>query len=511
MRTMHKWLGSLGFWTISSLGQLVGCSDNAADCKLNLTCTSDGTPYQGGGHTPEECKAPPSNDSSVVSNKCGIFVSSSASDDGNGSMAKPFKSLQAALDKARSTMLRVYACADDGLYAERVDVPAGVSVFGGFSCANGEWKYDAAKKARINPPAPASPDEVQASLRVAGSKATQLEDLRIEAANATLPGGSSIAVIVDGATVNFVRAEIIAGNGATGAQGATPTDDIGPADSDDPAVRGNDGQMACMGGGNGNPGGVAKGNEACAASVGGAGGFGKETGGDNGAEGLPQDPFGSFGFGGAGEGVTSCKSGLDGATGVPGMANIGAQDDGMLDAIRGHVGASGKNGGRGTVGQGGGGGGGAKGSAVCWGASGGSGGAGGCGGYGGLGGASGGSSIGIVSIGATIGFDAVTITSGNGGTGGEGGTGQLGAVGGNGGIGGFGTMAMPSACHGGNGGKGGDGGKGGGGRGGHSIGIAYRGGNVSEMGVTIAPGMPGAGGAGGGAMGGVGASTYAFP
>lgn len=490
---------------------VAGCSSDATDCKLLNTCYSDGTPYTPGEPAPG-CRAVPADDAAVINDTCGIFVSASAEPGGNGTKAKPFKSLAEGIAEAKKETFRVYACAD-GVYAERVELPAGVSVFGGFLCASGDWKYDTAARATIHPAAPGL-DQVQASLRVAGPGTSRIENLVVRASDAIFSGGSSIAVIIDGAAANFARTEIVAGSGAAGAQGGTPVDDIGAADPNDPAIRGNDGQNACMGGGNGNPGGIAKGNEACAASVGGAGGFGKETSGDNGAYGLPQDPSGNWGFGGAGEGASPCAHGFDGANGITGTDGVGAQEEGTLDAVRGHVGAGGKSGDRGTVGQGGGGGGGARGSGgSCWGASGGSGGAGGCGGYGGLGGMAGGSSIGIVSLSATLSFEMVNMTTGAGGEGGDGGFGQSGGAGGIGGIGGTGSSAFmtPKGCNGGKGGNGGNGGNGGGGGGGHSIGIAYKGGTVSADGATISVGSAGPGGMGGGAAGGVMAPMHAFP
>ncbi|MDC3957289.1 hypothetical protein [Polyangium jinanense] len=516
MRTRHAALASLGILIAASFWQMAGCSLAADDCSRNNTCAEDGKPYQGGAEVPEECRALPSAEPSVIKDECGVFVSALAADGGDGTKAKPFKSLQAAVDKARTVTARIYACAD-GDYAERVDVPAGVSIFGGFDCQGAEWNYDTTKKARINPPEPASPDEVQASLRVVGAQTTRLEDLRIEAANATLKGGSAIALIVDGATVNFVRTELIAGNGNDGAQGVTPTDDIGPSDPDDLNIRGNSGQNACMGGAGGNPGGAAKANPICNESSGGKGGNGQETSGDVGGDGIPApnpNPN-NRGVGGLGDtGAGDCETGQPGANGTIGSDGAGGMNDGALDASKGHIGVSGQPGGKGTIGQGGGGGGGSKGKSGCFGASGGGGGAGGCGGNGGFGGMAGGSSIGIVSIGATLSFQMVGITTGAGGYGGDGGFGQAGGNGGNGGNGGSGaTMggATPYGCNGGPGGNGGDGGTGGGGRGGHSLGIAYRGGNVSEAGATITTGTAGPGGMGGGAMGGVQAPLHGFP
>ncbi|TKD07561.1 hypothetical protein [Polyangium fumosum] len=516
MRTRHTTIASLGIVIAAGFLQMAGCSADADDCSVINVCSEEGNPFVVG--PPPGCTDSPSSNPDVIKTECAFFVSGSKGDDkGAGTEAAPFKTLAVAVEAARKNKARVYACGD---YAERVDVPAGVSIFGGFDCQDAEWRYDASKKARINPPAPATPEEVQASLRVAGSKATQLEDLRIEAANATLPGGSAIAVIVDGVTVDFIRTDLIAGNGAAGAQGETPTVHIGPttpADADNDLIRGNNGQVACMGGDEGNPGGDVKDNSICSESSGGKGGNGRTAVGDAGGDGIPApnpNPT-NKGAGGLGDtGAGDCELGQPGANGTVGSDGAGAMEDGALDASKGYIGASGLPGNKGTVGQGGGGGGGSKGKPGCFGASGGGGGAGGCGGNGGLGGMAGGSSIAIVSIGATLSFDSVDITTGSGGRGGDGGFGQLGGVGGNGGNGGGGAPTgapTPPGCNGGKGGNGGNGGSGGGGRGGHSIGIAHKGGMVSDMGVTIMNGSPGAGGSGGNAAAGLNPMTQAFP
>ncbi|MDI1447195.1 hypothetical protein [Polyangium sp. 6x1] len=511
MRTRHTTIASLGIVIAAGFLQMAGCSADADDCSRSNICSEEGKPFVVG--PLPGCTDSPSSNPDVIKTECAFFVDGLKGDDnGPGTEAKAYKTLAVAIEAARRSKARVYACGD---YAERVEVPAGVSIFGGFDCQDVEWRYDASRKARINPSAPASPDEVPASLKIAGGNTTQLEDLRIEAANATLPGGSAIAVLVDSAIVKFARTELIAGSGAAGDQGVTPTDDIGPADPDDATIRGNNGQNACMGGAGGNTGGAAKANPLCGESTGGKGGNGQEASGDAGGDGIPApNPNPSNkGIGGLGDMGQGCDLGEPGANGTSGNDGVGAVEEGTLDATKGYIGASGQQGKKGTVGQGGGGGGGSKGKTSCFGASGGSGGAGGCGGNGGLGGMPGGSSIAIASIGATLSFNAVDITTGAGGRGGDGGFGQAGGAGGNGGNGGNGASgpATPLGCRGGKGGNGGIGGNGGGGRGGHSIGIAYKGGNVSDAGVVIITGTPGAGGLGGGATEGVNATMLAFP
>jgi len=304
-----------------------------------------------------------------------------------------------------------------------------------------------------------------------------VEDVLVKAADSMVPGGSSIAAVVDGATVQFTRCEFIAGNGMAGDKGATPMDDVGPSNPADPLIVGGDGVAACTAVASPNAGGIGKANELCSTSVGGNGGSGDVALGTAGSDGqpLPDPNPDAWGVGGTGAMVAGCKSGQDGLLGAEGAHGAGAAADelGVLSAS-GFIGAAGKDGGDGSPGQGGGGGGGSKGKVGCGGASGGGGGAGGCGGKGGIGGQAGGSSIGVISLNANVTFTDVRLTIGNGGAGGEGGDGEVGGVGGIGGVGGAGANTL-KGCNGGAGGQGGFGGKGGGGRGGHSVGIAFTG------------------------------------
>ncbi|MBK9261799.1 MAG: hypothetical protein IPM54_18605 [Polyangiaceae bacterium] len=505
MRNLQKTLALFGMMVTGSIAQLAGCANDAQDCTLNYeACSTSGSSSSSGViPPPPECAALPSEKPEVIRDTCAYFVGGAkASDDGDGNELTPLKSLQKAVELAaadKTGRSRVYVC---GSVSERIEMTAGVSVFGGFDCAGDEWQYDPNQRATIAPAAPLADAEFQASVRIRGNGTTNIEDVNIEAAAAVIDGGSSIAVIVDQATVHFARANLTAGDAKGGATGATPSDDIGPDNADDMAIKGNNGATACMGGGSGNPGGAAKSNSSCAETVGGKGGNGQDLIAANaGDPGLPMVI--GFGDGGAGEDAMQCKPGDDGAYGENGADATGATGIGEISAT-GYIGMDGATGTKGTAGQGGGGGGGAKGKTNCNGASGGSGGAGGCGGNGGFGGRFGGSSIAIVLLeGAVPKFDSVTIATGNGGAGGPGGIGQFGAVGGNPGTGGSGNMGTKAACNGGRGGQGGNGGQGGGGLGGHSIGIAYKKGATAPdtAGADIQTGTAGNGGAGADAAG----------
>ena len=257
MRNLQKTLAFFGILVTATLGQLVGCSTDAENCNLNYeTCANASGSSSGVVAPPPECADSPSQNAEVIRSDCAYFVGGSKANDSNtGGETDPFATLGAAINAAKTKKARVYLC---GSVAERVDIPAGVSVFGGFDCTAEEWKYDAAQRATISPTAPDADTAFQSSVRIAGTGKTSLEDINIIAANAEIAGGSSIAVIVSDGTVNFVRTNLTAGDGKDGAAGATPMDDIGPDKPDNVAVAGNSGTVACFGGTMGVEGGASK-------------------------------------------------------------------------------------------------------------------------------------------------------------------------------------------------------------------------------------------------------------
>jgi hypothetical protein len=484
-----------------------GCFHFEDDCELAHDCptgatgtsgaaTSSSTGSSGTGGTPTSCV--PSASADPVADSCGTFVSSSLGVDDTaadrGTKEKPFKSITAALNKAN--VARVYACAES--FSESVTISAAVDLYGGLDCKS--WAYvGATTKTKLT----AEADKVP--LMLTGD--ATVEDFAITAADAATDGGSSIAVIADQVKATFTRCALVAGAGKAGLAGTTPTDPVGPMTSDDTDIKGNNGKNACLDTSQ-QFGGSAKENALCPVAnggpLGGQGGVGAALVGGDASGGTPLvagKGLGGKGENGAGwdcsaDGVNGGgQSGTNGAGGTPGNGATGTSALGMLDNS-GYTGAPGQPGGVAPPGQGGGGGGGAKGKTLCAGASGGGGGAGGCGGKGGLGGGAGGASIALVSLGATLSFEKVTIKAGVGGDGGNGGDGQVGGTGGNGGNGGAGSGTL-DACNGGKGGQGGIGGKGGGGRGGHAIGIAYTGAVMpSTKGATFTKGTPGKGGLG---------------
>ncbi|WP_437761671.1 PGRS family protein [Sorangium sp. So ce281] len=488
-------------WGIAASMVVGGCDALSLgltnDCEHLLTCDH----FLGGdaGGTPEGCI--PSELTSAVSDTCGVFVSTGGDDEDAGTKAAPVKTLSVAISRAGEHGSAVYACAEE--FKEAAEVPAGMAIFGGLDCANGWAWVGEEQKTTV------APGEEGIALKVLrGDALVRIEDVSVHAADAEAPGTSSIAVLVDGATAELARCELVAGKGADGAEG-----EDAPSEAPAQASPGNTGTNACSDL-DGTPGpdatlaGGAQVVNECGGelSIGGGGGDGNVTngtGGDIGASGA----LGAAGSGEPAAGDWSCAAGgtgQGGDNGVLGDAGVPGSGLGRLSSS-GYAGVSGGGGEAGKPGQGGGGGGGAKGgAAICpgsvrgAGASGGSGGPGGCGGLPGQGGGAGGASIALASVQGKVTLKDCVLKAGNGGKGGAGGDLQPGGLGGLGGAGGTGVGGSKAACDGGKGGQGGNGGPGGGGLGGPSLAIAYRGEAVKQEGQTmLMPGTPGAGGPGG--------------
>lgn len=460
-----KWLFGLTVG-VALLGA-VGCGVDSGD-------TSTG----GGGAGGAACEDDPA--SGPVVEECGIWVSVSQGDDANpGTPSAPVASLAHAVELAAKGPGHVYACAET--WTDPLVVPGHVRLHGGFDCENG-WAY-LGKERRSMLVTPA--DEIALIVSDDGNGGeTKITDFHIEAADATKPSGSSIAVFVrDQVPLWLYRCEIFAGNGADGLDGdAIDT----PAPAGLPGNVGADACSAAMTKGGAAP------EVACESggtSKGGAGGDSASMSAANGAAGEAATGNPDAGAGGLGEGnAPACTGGKAGAMGTNGAHGLGAAgwvaqstDSGPWPhvgrlTVDGYVGMPGEDGKSGAPGQGGGGGGATFGSvAVCGatqpgGAAGGSGGAGGCGGQGGRGGQAGGASIGVAMRNWIAIFETV-ITAGNGGNAGNGAPGQPGGTGGAGASGGGGSGTIAPGCKGGDGGDGGDGGWGGGGQGGQALSI----------------------------------------
>jgi hypothetical protein len=486
---MHRirWApGLLGFISLAVGVQTLGCWPFDFEERAG-TGGQDGA--AGAPPVPPECV--PSESLTPVSDACGVFVNTEAAAGGKGSKAAPLSGLQEAVTRASETGKRaIYLCAGQ-LFSGAVTVPAGIEIYGALEC-DSDWSYAPDRRSVLS----AASDEIPLKI-TGGDGVSRLQDVEIVAESAQKAGGSSIALMVDGAEAELTRCKVQAKDGKDGESGALFERGVPAAES------GNSGHAACSD--DLVSGGAAKTNTCTGFtsvdSVGGSGGVGRETSGTPGDPGEP----GGVPNGGAGQTATSpCFRGTQGADGGPGGPGDGARGLGRISSA-GYSGSDGGEGKPGISGQGGGGGGASKGGPAAnqcgaimtnGGAGGGSGGPGGCGGKGGRGGKAGGSSIAIVSLNATLSFDRVELATGQGGVGGAGGQGQAGGRGGAGGEGGSNAMraGLNPGCGGGIGGDGGEGGLGGGGLGGHSLGIAFSG-KAPGAGATLtSPGTPGAGG-----------------
>lgn len=462
------------------VGSGVGCGDgNACDYDVCTDATSTasggsgstgsggsgGEGGQGGsGGTDPGCVPSALEGGVPLADTCGVFVDASKRTDGDGTQGKPYTSLTAAIQAGGGKPIFVCAAAT----AARVTgtLASSRDIFGGVDC--GTWTYTGTQ----------SPVEGEANtpaLRIEGADVTsRLEDLAVNAADATEAGAHSVAVQLVGAKADLARVTLRAGKGLAGADGADGGAQVRP----NPDMDGAEGSVA----GTNPPTQAAGGTNTCGAFtlLGGGGGKGGLVDSMPGESGVIGDA-GNGGLPGQGQDMQvnyNCAPGANGG-GFPGddaedgAPGSGGSALGVLGAA-GVTGRDGEDGQGGTNGKSGGGGGGSKASPTVNGAGGGGGGAGGCAGKVGRGGQAGGSSIALLSVNATVGFGAeVVLIAGTGGKGGAGGSGQFGQAGGQGLAGGGASSPVKKGCDGGDGSAGGDGGNGGGGSGGHAIGFAH--------------------------------------
>jgi hypothetical protein len=416
----------------------------------------------------------------VLENKSHHFwVRSNGSDNNPGTRDQPMKTVQHAISESALEGLGgdVYVAA--ATYSESLVLADGVSVYGGYDPI--DWTRNLLDDDTV------IYGGAKAVSAVSANDLT-LNGLIIQAADATSPGQSSVAVSLSGSTgIVITGNRLVAGTGANGAIGLNGTAGAnGPAGGNGSGTTGGAaGVGPCNDGGRG-------GNGASGLSTGGSGANGEGplggVGGSGGTIGYWGDPGGVGG------------SGVDGGNGGGGAA-FGGLSSGSYIAANGVAGVAG---GDGCGGGGGGGGGGA----VFW--SGGGGGGGGAGGAGGTGGNAGGGGGGSFAILLTNGSQAVIheneMVTAHGGNGAQGGTGAAGGSGGPGGAG----YAASNAGDGGDGGYGGNGGRGGnagGGGGGPSFGIAESANSTSDrLDNVFTIGAPGIGATGPGGAGANGTS-----
>jgi hypothetical protein len=535
--------GTLGLLAASALAW--ACSSKADDCNANKSCS----PYDGGaagaigtsgasgasgtGHSgsgsgsggasggsgragsssdagtsgdsgaagaPSTCDGSltPDVESCVISDDYGVFVSPTGDDaTGEGTEAAPYATLTTALAKLDNTVAktkRIYVCAAEYTEPSTLEIPGGVSIFGGFGCEGGAWTYDSVNnKASFKPQSPIGAEIKNAS-------GVLLEDLSITAADATSPGGSSFGMTLVDSGVVLTRVEVKAGRGAIGSAGVDGTNG---ADGADPTSDQN-GHAAVCGGTSDNKGSSWPAQSACNVR-GGDGGTGyANSDGDPGTTGVPLANIVAEGMKNGGTGATTTgasvpgQRGGDGSYGLPGVTGASAKDIGTFGAA-GYAIASGADGTDGFPAQGGGGGGASRGNgSTCTGASGGAGGMGGCGGTHATGGKGGGASVAILSWNSSLTLVNTSLIADSGGGGGKGGKAGTGGAGKSGGQGGASGNGIGKGGNGGDGGLGGAGGNGAGGTGGPSIAVVYSSKEpVVDGKSTLLPGTPGAPGVGG--------------
>jgi hypothetical protein len=482
-----------------------------------------------------------------------IFVAPTGSDSADGSMEKPVATLGHGIELANAKSKDVYLCKGD--YSEAtVQLSAkGVRVYGGYDCT-AHWVRNSLSQARL-----VSTSSMAVAIQNVNDSVV-FDRVDIQAASATTPSGSSIAVFVSNSkNVALRRGMIQAGDGANGVQ---PTAKAAAVNSLPNCYAYVYSTGKCYG----EPGSDAYQYKNCFYNGQATGGtilgaaFTDPTyfrlaeqstptqinechdgtssnGGKGGGTSFKSPMLGTDGTPGLPPSTTGNLDGGDGAAGVAGAA--ATQGFGMLNDggyVASNNGLSGTGGVQGQAGTGGNGGGFttvfSAGAAEFMyylyapRAGGGNGGWGGCAGDGGDSGNAGGASIAVASYRSTISLEHTTLVASNGGKGSAGGLGADGATGQPGGSSGVAYYSCAkcvtgeenycagvpmtnttSAQAGGNGGKGGAGAQGGPGGGGPSVSLLTVGNAPTLSAVTYLPGSGGQGGSNGGARAADGEST----
>jgi hypothetical protein len=417
----------------------------------------------------------PRSNACAVTEQYGVFVSSSrGSAGGDGTRARPFFSLQAAISAAKAANKNVFACAET--YAESLTVVVGVTSYGYFACAGGAWQVSTARAVVSSPTSPA----MYAS---AIHATTRFESFEIVAPDTSVSSASSIGLVaIDAGGLVIVGSRIHGGRAGAGADG-TPGSAVTQTATSDGDALGNGGASACV---------DASSTPLAAWLQGGAGGAGGAAGTREQVCGEARNggciwnitpPLGGSSGAGAAGGMGGAVGGglaTIGGVGSAGTSGAGGGAVGYFDNAQGRYipANAGTNGFYGTPGSGGGGAAGIAATATRQGRVGAGGGAGGCTGVPGNGGNGGGASIGVLAFASTMSLENTTIESADGGAGGRGAPGSAGTAGGNG------------AAHGGAGGQGGSGGSGGGGM---SLAYAHTGALATLVSCTLVNGAGGNG------------------
>ncbi|MFO0548960.1 MAG: hypothetical protein U0271_11275 [Polyangiaceae bacterium] len=456
--------------------------------------TADGGDGGAGGATAfKHCT--PTSDGKIIDETCGVFVDPSAAEEGAGTQASPFATVGAAAASLNGAPGRIYVCnAGTGVH-EAVAVRDGVEIHGAIDCSVAEWRWDFANRTAWTSDPDTIPLTLSNKLSQNGTEPSLLSGLTIEAASSAVPGGSSIALVLESVVVSLDRVDLTANDGSDGTNG---TDGV----AGDPGGNGQNANEV-------SPDNRAAGGTSSCGLAGGLGGYKILTGGFagtilDGAQGLPAQNNGGDSVG---VGDMTCSAGGPGASAPPGTDGTDGTFASLIVDALGVYGVDGTDGTSNGHGAGGGGGGAIFGAASYTGGvyPGGGGGAGGCGATPGTAGTAGGSSIALLSIGSFPSFSDVTLSAGQAGKGGQGGVGKPGGTGGIAGLA-YSDGNGISSCPGGVGGAGSNGGRGGSGTGGSSLLVAYVDNMVDLTGATLNHPAPSQAGVGpGGAKDGVAA------
>jgi hypothetical protein len=151
-------------------------------------------------------------ETSELTEAFGLFVAPSGKADNDGSLARPFDTVSAAIAAAQKVGKRVYVCS--GTYREQLTLVDSISVIGGLDCGKPALWKTGAKQSRLE--APASPAVRAKDI----TTSTRLEGFEIVAPDATGPSGSSIGVLADhAAALVIANAKVTAGDATDGADG----------------------------------------------------------------------------------------------------------------------------------------------------------------------------------------------------------------------------------------------------------------------------------------------------
>lgn len=487
---------------IAAVLALTACSNDGTDDASGANAPGTG-PERSDGDGDGGIKAPPVGGPAVsddLTEKLGVFVTPSGSDNGDGTRARPLARIQPAIELGKKLGKRVYVCT--GEYREALVVADSISVIGGLDCSSSIWRTGAPRTRVVSPTSPAllARDIVTA---------TRLESLDVVAPAATKPGESSIALLASGSGALVVASSrLAAGDAMKGEDGTDGIQLVQAATADGkPSVGAKDcvNSFSCQNNDAYKPPATVAGTNVCQGAAGIAGGAGG-YGGSGGAWEVYQPPpvggvprplgyrvwLSNF--------ALDAEAGLKTPSSAPGADGAHGQNGALVGMLSrdGYVPANGTNGADGAPGAGGAGGSGLKPQGVPaagstgakWmGNTGASGGAGGCPGLAGTAGKGGGASIAALLFDSASTFDASELVSGRGGDAGLGTFGSAPTPGGQAGTNNAGVTETAAQA----GGRGGAAGPSGNGGAGPSIALAHAG--VAPKLLSATKLLPGTGGA----------------